>query len=67
VTIPEYLARAKEQGISENASVSVIVGDFQRMDLYARKGYQLPQEIPEKAWEAFRELVAMGYDRQLAK
>jgi len=66
VTIPEYLARAKEQGISENASVSVIVGDF-RMDLYARKGYQLPQEIPEKAWEAFRELVAMGYDRQLAK
>ena len=67
VTIPEYLARAKEQGISENASVSVIVGDFQRMDLYAKKGYQLPQEIPEKAWEAFRELVAMGYDRQLAK
>ena len=67
VTIPEYLTRAKEQGISENASVSVIVGDFQRMDLYAKKGYQLPQEIPERAWEAFRELVAMGYDQQLAK
>ena len=67
VTIPEYLARAKEQGISENASVSVIVGDFQRMDLYAKKGYQLPQEIPEEAWEAFRILVAMGYDKQLAK
>lgn len=67
VTIPEYLARAKEQGISENASVSVIVGDFQRMDLYAKKGYQLPQEIPEEAWEAFRKLVAMGYDKQLAK
>ena len=67
VTIPEYLARAKEQGISENASVSVIVGDFQRMDLYAKKGYQLPQHIPEEAWTAFRELVAMGYDKQLAK
>ncbi len=67
VTIPEYLARAREQGISENASVSVIVGDFQRMDLYARKGYQLPQHIPEEAWEAFRILVDMGYDQQLAK
>ena len=67
VTIPEYLARAKEQGVSENASVSVIVGDFQRMKLYAEKGWQLPQEIPEKCWEAFRELVAMGFDRQLAK
>lgn len=67
VTIPEYLRRAKEQGISENASVSVIVGDFQRMDLYAKLGYQLPQHIPEEAWQAFHQLVAMGYDKQLAK
>lgn len=67
VTIPEYLERAKQQGISENASISVIVGDFQRMDLYAKKGYQLPQHIPEEAWEAFRQLVEMGYDKQLAK
>ena len=67
VTIPEYLARAKEQGVSENASISVIVGDFQRMDLYAKKGYQLPQHIPEEAWKAFYELVEMGFDKQLAK
>ena len=67
VTVPEYLARAKEQGISENASISVIVGDFQRMKLYADKGWQIPQEIPEEAWEAFRALVALGYDTQLAK
>ena len=67
VTIPEYLARAKEQGVSENASISVIVGDFQRMELYAQKGWQLPQEIPAECWEAFHELVAMGYDKQLAK
>ena len=67
VTIPEYLARAKEQGITENASVSVIVGDFQRMDLYAKKGYQLPQHIPQEAWQAFDRLVEMGYDTQLAK
>ena len=67
VTVPEYLEDAKKQGISENASISVIVGDFQRMDLYAKKGYQLPQHIPEEAWEAFRQLVEMGYDKQLAK
>ena len=30
-------------------------------------GYQLPQHIPEEAWEAFRRLVDMGYDKQLAK
>lgn len=67
VTIPEYLRRAREQGISENASISVIVGDFQRMELYAEKGWQLPQTIPEEAWQAFRALVEMGYDKQLAK
>ena len=67
VTIPEYLRRAAEQGMTENASVSVIVGDFQRMDLYARLGYQVPQEIPEEAWEAYHKLVAMGFDKQLAK
>ena len=67
VTIPQYLEAAKVQGITENASISVIVGDFQRMKLYAEKGWQLPQEIPEAAWEAFHQLVAMGYDKQLAK
>ena len=67
VSIPAYLEAAKRQGITENASISVIVGDFQRMDLYAKLGYQLPQHIPDEAWEAFHQLVAMGYDQQLAK
>lgn len=67
VTIPEYLARAREQGIGENAAISVIVGDFQRIDLYAKLGYQLPQYIPETAWQAFHQLVALGYDKQLAQ
>lgn len=67
VTIPDYLADARKQGLTENAAVSVIVGDFQRMELYAKKGYQLPQHIPEAAWAAFRQLVEMGYDQQLAK
>lgn len=67
VTIPEYLRRAVEQGVTEEAAICVIVGDFQRMDLYAKKGYQLPQYIPEEAWAAFHRLVELGYDKQLAK
>lgn len=64
VSLPEYLFRARQQGISEEASVSVIVGDFQRMELYAQKGWQLPQQIPQAAWAAYYKLVAMGYDKQ---
>ena len=53
--------------MTEEASISVIVGDFQRMDLYPKLGYQIPQYIPDEAWEAYHKLVAMGYDKQLAK
>ena len=67
VTIPQYLEAARGQGITENASISVIVGDFQRMKLYADKGWQVPQEIPQYAWDAFYRLVELGYDKQLAK
>ena len=67
VTIPQYLEDSRRQGITENAAVSVIVGDFQRMDLYAKKGFQLPEDIPQSAWDAFDELVKLGYDKQLAK
>ena len=66
-SIADYLADAQKQGVTENAAVSVIVGDFQRMDLYAKKGYQTPQFIPPEAWTAFRQLVEMGFDKQLAK
>ena len=67
VSIPAYLSDAVTQGVTEEAAISVIVGDFQRMDLYAQKGFQLPEFIPQSAWDAFHELVRMGYDKQLAK
>ena len=67
VTIPEYLASAVRQGLPEQDAIDVIVGDFQRMKLYAEKGYQIPQEIPDECWAAFEQLVAMGYGGQLAK
>ena len=66
-SVADYLADAKRQGVTENAAVSVIVGDFQRMDLYAKKGYQIPQYIPPEAWDAFHRLVKMGFNTQLAE
>ena len=67
VDIPRYLRDSVAQGVTQQAAIEVIVGDFQRMDLYAKKGYQLPQEIPQKAWDAFHRLVELGYHGQLAK
>ena len=65
VTIPQYLRDSVAQGVTEQAAIEVIVGDFQRIDVYARRGYQLPQEIPQKMWTAFYKLVELGYGGQL--
>ena len=47
--------------------ISIIVGDLQRMRVYAERGYQIYQEIPTDVWKAFEELVEAGYDRHLIK
>ncbi len=65
--LEETLADGARQGMGEREIISTIVGDFQRIDLYAKKGYQLPQQIPEECWQAFRRLIAQGYVSQLAK
>ena len=61
----QYLSTAKERGRDEQATINMLVGDFQRVKLYADKGYQIPQEIPDLVWQAFYELKDMGYTEQL--
>ncbi len=66
-SLEEALEDAERQGMTRESTISTIVGDFQRIELYAQKGYQLPQYIPPEAWAAFHTLVEMGFDKQLAK
>lgn len=51
--------------ISKEELISVIVGDLQRIEVYGRKGYQIPQEILGEVWEAYEKLVALGYTGHL--
>jgi uncharacterized SAM-binding protein YcdF (DUF218 family) len=46
--------------------IQVMVGDFQRLNLYADRGWQAPQHIPEYAFNAFQFLVESGFTDQLA-
>lgn len=45
--------------------INTMVGDTQRIILYAEKGFQIPQEMPESVQRAYEELVKLGYDTQL--
>jgi len=66
IDIDTFFEHAVRYGVTERMVVEEIVGDFQRMELYADKGWQSRQEIPQSAWNAFNELVRMGFDGQLA-
>lgn len=55
------------EDISKDLMINNMVGDFQRVKVYAEKGWQIPQEIPREVWAAYEELVARGYSQYLVK
>ena len=67
VSLDEYLSTYSNDQLSRDRVISIMVGDLQRIRLYAAKGFQIPQEIPEGVWAAFEELVSAGYDSHLVR
>lgn len=61
----EYIEHTMAQGMTEKAVIDVIVGDVQRMEIYAEKGYQIPQPLPGEVRTAFEEMVKLGYTGEL--
>lgn len=51
--------------LPRDAVIQNIVGDFQRVKVYGENGLQAVQEIPAPVWDAFEQLVALGYDERL--
>jgi len=45
--------------------INIMAGDLQRIKFYPEKGFQVYQEIPEDIWQAFEQLVALGFDKHL--
>ena len=47
--------------------INIMVGDLQRISIYPGKGFQIYQEIPPAIWQAYEQLVALGFDKHLVK
>ncbi|MFA6304544.1 MAG: YdcF family protein [Patescibacteria group bacterium] len=54
-------------GISMERVINTAVGDLQRVKLYSENGYQIFQEISKDVWDAYEQLVALGYNKRLIK
>jgi uncharacterized SAM-binding protein YcdF (DUF218 family) len=65
VTFEEYLRRYSNENLSKEDVIGIMVGDLQRIRVYAEKGFQIPQEIPPEVWSAYEQLVEAGYDKYL--
>jgi uncharacterized SAM-binding protein YcdF (DUF218 family) len=65
VSFDEYLDGYANELLSKDDVISIMVGDLQRIKLYADKGFQIPQEVPHEVWSAYEELVNAGYDQRL--
>jgi len=53
--------------IPRDLVINILVGDVQRMRVYAERGFQVPQPMPDAVWAAWTELVARGYTNHLVE
>jgi len=68
VTAPQIsLKDYPNELISKDEMINILVGDTQRIKIYAEKGFQIPQEMPQGVWDAYVELVRRGFTDQLVK
>eukprot|EP01116_Phalansterium_solitarium_P006558 TRINITY_DN1888_c0_g3_i1.p2 TRINITY_DN1888_c0_g3~~TRINITY_DN1888_c0_g3_i1.p2 ORF type:complete len:217 (+),score=35.05 TRINITY_DN1888_c0_g3_i1:103-753(+) len=62
---PISLADYPTAEISRDDVIHVMTGDLQRIKEYPMKGFQIAQDIPADVWDAFKQLVALGFTRHL--
>ena len=65
VSMDEYLRAYSNESLTPADVVSIMVGDLQRIRVYAERGFQIPQHVPDDVWGAYQELVGRGYDSRL--
>lgn len=67
ISFEDYFKEYKKENGSIRELLCVMVGDLQRIKVYPEKGWQISQEIPDTVWQAYLELVQMGYDKYVIK
>ena len=65
VSMDEYLRGYSHGSLSAHDVISIMAGDLQRIRVYADRGFQIPQDIPDDVWSAYEALVRAGFDQRL--
>lgn len=51
-----------DEFVPKTRMINLLVGDLQRMKIYADQGFQEKQDIPRSVWDAYEQLVKLGFD-----
>ncbi|MFC3518388.1 YdcF family protein [Streptomonospora nanhaiensis] len=60
-----YTGYCADPGHTAEELAHFLVGDLQRLAVYARRGWSAPVEVPEEAWRAAERLAALGFTHHL--
>lgn len=61
MTLDEYFT----SDLTPEKIVNIMLGDLQRLWVYAERGWSAPQHFPAEVLDAYRRLVALGFDKHL--
>jgi uncharacterized SAM-binding protein YcdF (DUF218 family) len=61
MTLDEYFTSE----LSPDKVINILVGDLQRIWIYARRGWSAPQRIPVGVLEAYQTLIELGFTKHL--
>ncbi|WP_279006274.1 YdcF family protein [Thomasclavelia cocleata] len=67
MSFQEYYDHFSSAEITQHEFISLMVGELQRIDLYSKKGFTIPQKIPNHVWQAFEKLVEAGFTEHIIK
>lgn len=67
ITSPQIDFRVQRENGSQDRLIDEMVGDIQRMNVYPKLGFQIPQDIPKDVWGAYERLISLGYVGHLMK
>ena len=66
VTSPDISYEDYIEKFDEERLIHIIVGDTWRIKDYAKKGFQIPQEMPDEVEEAMNILIKKGYTKHIS-
>lgn len=67
IDMEQYLEQYENNIGDSREVIEDLVAVVERMDVFAKRGWQIEMDIPNKVREAWEQLVKMGYDKYYTK